>query len=395
MACAGVRAKTHRTDLFERESGRVHLEFVAVTFSRLASFTSRRSRASIASIAIGAASLGIAREAASADLRDRSFEAVPAQHAETASATDDGTAIEYEAWHGLSYGAYMAPKGAFVDSDGGVDVVVHFHAGQMSAREMRGSGLRGVFVSCGFGLGTGAYSTALANPTRFGRMLAEVVRNLERDTGRHDIHVRRLALASWSAGFAAIGKILAVDSYYAMVDTVVLLDSLHAQYIDKNDGSDTARGAKRTAEKAARGSDHVDVQKLRAFVRFARDAVNGRKAMVVTHSAIVPPDYASSTEATQALARELGVGIQATTSDTRLAAHDLTRTTFADATGWRGMTLATRADAGNLHVRGFRGGSPRDHLEHLHLIGSVLGTWVVPRWKREARFVYTLAGEQL
>ena len=46
--------------------------------------------------------------------------------------------------------------------------------------------------------------------------------------------MRRLALASWSAGFAAVGKILAVERYYAMVDTVVLNDSLHSQYVDRS-----------------------------------------------------------------------------------------------------------------------------------------------------------------
>ena len=40
---------------------------------------------------------------------------------------------------------------------------------------------------------------------------------------------------------------------------------------------------------------------IRRFVRFARMRPPGNKTMVITHSAIIPPDYASSTEATQAL----------------------------------------------------------------------------------------------
>ena len=59
------------------------------------------------------------------------------------------------------------------------------------------------------------------------------------------------------------------------------------------------------------------------------------------------------------------------------------------------MTLAKRADAGNLHVRGFKGRGPRDHFQHLYLLGDVLRAWVVPRWKQSDRVVYTLAGEQL
>ena len=69
--------------------------------------------------------------------------------------------------------------------------------------------------------------------------------------------------------------------------------------------------------------------------------------------------------------------------------------TAVDEAASRNMTLTKRADAGNLHVRGFRGRGPRDHFDHLYLIGEVLRFWVVPRWKREPRLVYTMASEQL
>ena len=276
------------------------------------------------------------------------------------------TSDEWERWRGLSFGTYLSPKSGFVTDDGGVDVVFHFHAGQMAERQMKESGVNAVFVSCGYGIGSGAYSAALANPARFGRMLDELVKNLEMQTGRKGLHVRHLALASWSAGFAAVGKILGVERYYAMVDTVVLNDSLHSQYKDPN------------PKTAGQGADRVDLKMIRSFVRFAKDAADGHKTMAITHSAILPPDYASSTEATQALLTAIEVPAQTT-----------------DEGGWRSMKLVKRADAGNLHVRGFRGAGPRDHFEHLYLLGEVLRSWVVPRWKRDDRLVYTLAGEQL
>ncbi|MDB4933459.1 MAG: uncharacterized protein JWP87_431, partial [Labilithrix sp.] len=256
---------------------------------------------------------------------------------------------DWEPWKGLSFGTYLTPKSDFVAKDGGVDVVFHFHAGQMAERQMKESGTNAVFVSCGYGIGSGAYAKALANPERFGRMLDEVIKNLETQTGRKGLHVRHLALASWSAGFAAVGKILAVERYYAMVDSVVLNDSLHSQYLDPN------------PKTASQGAERVDLRMIRSFVRFAKDATKGEKTMVVTHSAIIPPDYASSTEATQAL----------------LTAIDVPSSVVDDAASadWRGMTLAKRADAGNLHVRGFRGRGPKDHFEHLYLLGEVLRTW--------------------
>lgn len=275
-------------------------------------------------------------------------------------------AVELDRWKGLSFGSYLAPKHDFVADDGGVDVVFHFHAGQMSDKQIRESGLGAVFVSCGFGIGSGAYSDAFADPARFDRMVAELTKNLEKDTGRRGLHIRKLGLASWSAGFAAVGKLLGVDRYYAMVDSVVLLDSLHSRYKDA------------AVKAAAQGAEKVDLKGMAAFIRFAKDAAAGNKAMVITHSAIVPPDYASSSEATQALLTAIDVHARTT-----------------DETNARGMAMSIRADAGNLHVRGFRGQGPRDHFQHLYLIGEALRSWVVPRWKRDDRLVYTLASEQL
>jgi hypothetical protein len=284
--------------------------------------------------------------------------------------------VGFDRWRGLGACSYLAPMKDFVRADGGVDVVFHFHAGQMAERQMKDSGMNAVFVSCGFGLGSGPYADAFASPARFGRMMDALVASLEKDTGKHGIRVRHLGLASWSAGFAAVSRILGVDRYYAMVDTVVLNDSLHAQYKNPN------------PKTAAQGADRVDVKMMSSFVRFAKDAAAGRKTMVITHSAIIPPDYASSTEATQALLAAVSVPLVTLPPDD-------TDPAIPAGTNSRGMSLRTRADAGNLHVRGFRGRGPRDHFDHLYMIGEVLRSWVVPRWKRDERLVYTLVGEQL
>ena len=304
----------------------------------------------------------------------------PAVAAATAAAHVDDLAapIAFDRWRGLSFGTYLAPQSDFVSDDGGVDVVFHFHAGQMAEKQLKESGVNAVFVSCGFGIGSGVYAKQLASPERFERMLAEVVKNLEKDTGKKGLHVRKLALASWSAGFAAVGKILGVDRYYAMVDTVILNDSLHSQYTGPN--------PKTAGFSTLRGAERVDLKMIATFVRFAKEAASerGTKSMTITHSAIVPPDYASSAEATQALLAAIDVPSTNTKPEDE-----------APSSVWRGMTLSKQADSGNLHVRGFRGRGPRDHFEHLYLIGEVLRSSVVPRWNRAERLVYTLAGEQL
>lgn len=266
-------------------------------------------------------------------------------------------AITYGGWDTFARGcAYLTPKSGFVREDGSVDVVFHFHAGQLSDRDIRASGVNAVFVSCGWGVGTAPYSDAFADPNRFDRMMKTVTKRVGAKS------VRRLALVSWSAGFASISKILRVPRYYAMTDTVVLLDSLHSAYTSSGD---------------------VDAKMLSPFVRFANDAAHGdaaatNKLMVMTHSAIVPPGYASSTEATRAVLSAIDV---------------LTDEAGSKDVGTEAMRLSYRADAGNLHVRGYRGQGPRDHFDHLHLVGEVLRNWLVPRWSAGGSRVYTPAGE--
>lgn len=304
--------------------------------------------------------------------------------------------VAWESWwrgFGVPKCSYLAPVNAedFIAATGEVDVVFHFHAGQMSEREMKASGARSVFVSCGYGIGSGGYSAAFEDPTRFGWMMKHLLGTISRAKGR-EVHLGRLALASWSAGFAAVSRILAVPEWYQATDTVILLDSLHAQYVDSPIGA----GAD-SATASARGVDHVDVRQLRRFTKFATDAARGEKTMIVTHSSIIPPDYASTSEATAALLREVGVAIDAPTEETDETSAERWGRSFShpagDAGAKRGknlheaMSLSVRADEGNLHVRGFRGVGPHDHFDHLHLIGEALRSWVVPRW-------YTPSGER-
>lgn len=251
--------------------------------------------------------------------------------------------VTYGAWQGFGVAgcAYLAPTGELEPS---VDVVFHFHAGQMATRDLKASGMRGVFVACGYGIGSESYGKPFESPAAFGAMMTRLLGTLGRAAG-HPVELRRLGLASWSAGFAAVARILAVPGWYEKTDSVVLNDSLHAGYTDSGD---------------------VDVKMLRPFVRFAIDARAGRKLMAITHSAIVPPGYASSAEATAALLAEAGCTGRA-----------------RDQAPEDGLTVSV--DDGGLHVRGFRGTGPQDHFDHLHRIGETLRSWVVPRWYTPAQ----------
>jgi len=246
---------------------------------------------------------------------------------------------ELGAWHGTSFGTYLAPKDTFLDDSGGFDLLFELNAGMMAEGDMRTLGAKVVYLCMATptGLGTTPYWDMFVDQTRFASLLAETTHSVKTMTGRKDAHVRRLGLVAWSAGYAAVQQILVVPRYYDQIGAVVLLDGLHTGYVKKPDGTPTKEPELRT---------------LAPFVRFAEDAAQGKKVFVFTHTAIIPPDYASTTEVANALAKKLGA------------------TPDGDA-----LSL------GDFHVLAHGGGAARDHVDNLHLIDDVLARWVLPRWK--------------
>jgi hypothetical protein len=271
------------------------------------------------------------------------------------AAEGNAPSVDYENWHGTSFGAFLTPKGDFWGDDGGVDVIVHFNAAMLAGRSWQKSHANAVVVSASFGaFGSGPYQEAMADPGRFARMLSEVVAGVEAQKKHKGLHVRRVGIVAWSAGFGAVGRVLSVKKYFDQVDSVVLLDAMQAGYKDPSRG-------------IAQGPDAVSLTGIDPYVRFAREAMAGRKQLVITHTSIVPPEYASTTDAALALVGAVG-------APKRLAAEGET-----DA---RGMLPKYRVDAGDLHVYGFRGGGPNDHMRHLHLVGDMVRELVVPRWSK-------------
>jgi hypothetical protein len=89
--------------------------------------------------------------------------------------------------------------------------------------------------------------------------------------------------------------------------------------------------------------------------------------MFVSHSSIITPGYASTTETAQYLVWRLGGKPQPSTS------------TLADPMGLERITSFSK---GNFHVRGFRGNGAADHCAQLGLMRDVLRVHIKPRWER-------------
>lgn len=144
-------------------------------------------------------------------------------------------------------------------------------------------------------------------------------------------------LSGFSAGYGAIRQVLREPSNADLVDGIVLLDGLHSDY-------------EQPAEARRPLPADLDV-----FLAFAKQAIAGKKRMLILHSEIFPGTFASTTETTDWLLSQLGL-------HRRAVLH----------WGPLGMQMLSDTRAGRLRVIGFAGNSAPDHVDFLHGAGWAL-----------------------
>jgi len=221
-----------------------------------------------------------------------------------------------------------------------VPLVVHFHGGAWIP-EVAASRIGGLAVlAIQLGSGSAVYANPFRDASRFARLVAEA-------ESKTSLTFSPISLTSWSAGYGATREILSVPEHYARVARVLLIDSLHAGYVDGRPSGVPSQESR---------LEHAG---LDVFLRFARDAVAGRKRMIITHSEIFPGTYASTTETADWLLRELGVPRKA-----------LLRW------GPMGMQQLSEARAGQFQLIGYAGNTAPDHVDQLHALPELL------RWLR-------------
>jgi hypothetical protein len=143
---------------------------------------------------------------------------------------------------------------------------------------------------------------------------------------------QQISVSSFSAGYGAVREILKTPRHFAQIDAVAAADSIYAGVRE----SPTHR--------------EVNQRHMQDFLRFAKQACNGKKTFVLSHSAQRTP-YASTTETADYLLHALELG---RTSDTSVQSAALRQT--------------SRAARGNFTVWGFEGDARKDHMQHLHHI---------------------------
>lgn len=250
----------------------------------------------------------------------------------------------YTGWdRAPSMGQMILPKDLELGADGEFDVFFHFHGHDPARKAWVQAMEHAVLVGVDLGIGSGAYLSKFGNREEFRALLASVEAGVAQRLGVDQARAGRIGLSSWSAGYGAVGQVLRDAAMADRVDSVVLLDGLHTS-IDGN-------GLEQT--------------KLQAFVDFAERAADGEKLMFVSHSSIIPPDYASTTQTASFLIWKTGGEPQAA------------KRRSGDPTG---LDLISRYSYSGFHVRGYSGNDTLDHCAHLSLFKDVLRSHVIPRW---------------
>lgn len=257
---------------------------------------------------------------------------------------DPGWGI-YDKWSNEpSIGQMIAPHRGGITKTGGFDLIVHFHGHEPIRKEFVKVAKGSVLVGIDLGIGSGVYASTFAPPNAFPQLIASVEAAMAKKTGNAKAHVRKLTLSSWSAGYGAIEQILRHPGGRS-IDAVVLLDSLHTGYVDER-------------------SKSLKTQQIDVFVDYAKKAAKKKGFMFMSHSSIIPPGYASTTEVASYMIGELrGKPKKAKRADVL------------------GLDLIRRFDKGDFHVRGYTGEDKPDHCAHIGLIGDIVRVHLESRWK--------------
>jgi len=213
-------------------------------------------------------------------------------------------------------------------------LLIAFHAGAW-VPEVAGDTVGAAVVGVQIAAGSSGYAAAVAEPGRLDSLLEEA----ERKAGAR---LRPVTLAGWSAGCGAIRELLRHPEAVARIDRVLAIDGIHTDYDDGRPGPLESR---------------LETGKLEPWLAFAREAVAGRRRLLVVHTEIFPGTFASTTETADWLLGALG-----------LKRHPVARW------GPMGTVVLSDTRAGGLRVQGFAGNSAPDHVDLLHALPDLVRT---------------------
>lgn len=271
---------------------------------------------------------------------------IPTQTPKQVSSSGPFPKISFQKPVQLREGVQMYMPQNPVKADGSVDLIIQFR-GDVPQRYGEG-GVNAVVVSAETAGLSAAMMEKFGQSSFVPQIMETVLAKLRKQYGP-EVQLGRLAMGSFSAGYAPLQVALSNPAVAARTDAVVVLDGIH--YGGAGKPNPTAHAP---------------------FVDFAKAASQGQKLMVISHSAI-KPTYSSSTDAADYILKQAGATRQSSTAAPAAWQY----------TNRYGEKIApsTRADRGDLYVEGYAGNVARSHVEQIDQLGNLWNQYLAPRWQ--------------
>lgn len=236
----------------------------------------------------------------------------------------------------LTDGPLFIPQDFKSDADGKFDLTLHLHGAPGTVENNFVKARRaGVLANVTLPGLSAVYTERFKDTNTFWRILAETEAQLK--TGDTAPRVRRVTVTSFSAGFGGVRELLKDTNIFARIDAIVMADSIYAGF---------------TGDAAER---KVNPANMEGFLKFAREAVDGRKQLLISHTQLHTPGYASTVETADYLIAQLG--------GKREAAADC----FPG-----GLKLISKFQKGECAILGFVGDTGEHHMQHLRQLAVFL-----------------------
>ena len=230
----------------------------------------------------------------------------------------------------LSLGQLFIPAGLKLKS--AVPVVFFFHSSPLIP-EIAAARNRMIVVTIRIGAGSSAYARPFQDQKLFGNLLAEA-------ESKAGVQLRPITLTGWSAGCGAIRQIMSTPEYYDEIANTIMLDGIHTSYVNGTPGPLESQ---------------IDPGPLQIFVKLARDAMEGKRRVIITHTEIFPGTFASTTETADYILNQLGL-------------HPRPILKW----GPMGTQELSEVRSGKFLLVGFAGNSAPDHVDQVQSFPEIL-----------------------
>ena len=145
---------------------------------------------------------------------------------------------------------------------------------------------------------------------------------------------------------AVFGNFMSTPEYYNQVANTIMIDGIHTSYIGGKPGPLESQ---------------IDPAPLQVFIKLARDAIQGKKRVIITHSEIFPGTFASTTETADYILNALGLHPRPVVKWGPMGTQEL-----------------SEVRANKFLLVGFAGNSAPDHIDQLQSLPEYL-KWLTPK----------------